>query len=135
MSTIRDLERIGIDVNAQTPAVAASLTFIAEHYLERLTADQIAAAGGHATRTMQEAFRRDLDRTAITIILELRLRAARDILQRGGGPIVIRDVAARVGWAHPGRFSVRYRELFGETPMETLRARARVGQQRVMANP
>ncbi|WFR67183.1 hypothetical protein P9139_00500 [Curtobacterium flaccumfaciens] len=101
MSTNHDLERAGINIAAQTPAVAASLTFISEHYLEPLTADKIAAAGGHATRTMQEAFQRDLDRTATNIILELRLRAARDILLHSQGPIVIKDVAARVGWAHP----------------------------------
>ncbi|WFR66660.1 hypothetical protein P9139_18220 [Curtobacterium flaccumfaciens] len=101
MSTNRDLERAGINIAAQTPAVAASLTFISEHYLEPLTADQVAAAGGHAPRTMQEAFQRDLDRTATSVILELRLHAAREILLRGQGPIVIKDVAARVGWAHP----------------------------------
>lgn len=124
MSANADLERIGINVHAHRQGVASSLTFMAEHYREPITADAIAAAGGYALRSLQQAMQRDVGRTSIEVLAALRLEAGRDMLQNSPEQFTVKQVAARVGMPHPGRFSVRYRVRFGETPTETLRARS-----------
>ncbi len=123
MSANRDLERAGIELAAHRPGVAAALTFIAEHFQEPITTEQIADAGNYAQRGLQDAFRRDLHRTPTDLIIELRLRAARDALTDRRGPRTVRQAALQAGALHAGRFSVRYRNLFGETPRQTLQRR------------
>lgn len=121
MSSNRDLERAGIALEMHRPKVAAALAFIAEHFREPVTVDEIAAAGSYSQRGLQDAFRRDIDRTPTDIIIELRLRAARDLLLHGRGAFTVQEVATKVSMPHAGRFADRYRELFNETPRQTLR--------------
>jgi transcriptional regulator GlxA family with amidase domain len=113
------LERVGIDLEAQRPRVAEALAFIAEHFREPITADQIAEAGGYSQRGMQDAFRRDLGRTSTDLMIELRLRAARDALTDALETRTVKEIAMSSGAQHAGRFSTRYRTLFGETPTQT----------------
>jgi AraC-like DNA-binding protein len=47
------------------------------------------------------------------------VRAA--LLRRDAAGPSIAEVAARYGFAEPGRFAVTYRSVFGETPSTTLR--------------
>jgi len=55
----------------------------------------------------------------------LRLNGARrDLVTARGSPKKVSDVAMDWGFFHWGRFALRYRTLFGETPSQTLRGNA-----------
>jgi AraC family ethanolamine operon transcriptional activator len=52
----------------------------------------------------------------------VRLKAVhRELRERGSGDTRIAEVAMRWGFTDLGRFSTAYRQLFGETPSQTLK--------------
>lgn len=51
-----------------------------------------------------------------------RLNLARTALLHARGTVGVTEIATRFGFAHLGRFSVMYRDVFGESPRDTLRA-------------
>jgi AraC-like DNA-binding protein len=64
--------------------------------------------------------------TPHAFFLRRRLNAARNVLLRedpAGRRVT--DVATELGFSELGRFAVRYREMFGESPSETLRRSSR----------
>lgn len=50
-----------------------------------------------------------------------RLNLARSALLHARGAVGVTEIATRFGFAHLGRFSVMYRDVFGESPRDTLR--------------
>jgi transcriptional regulator GlxA family with amidase domain len=124
MTVDTELADVGIDLSSQRPRVVRALVYIAEHYREPITVDDVAAAAGCSQRALQNRFRTELGMRPFEAIQRLRLRWARQfLLQQTAGIVHIKEVAAAAGMPHAGRFSVRYRELYGETPTETLRWR------------
>jgi transcriptional regulator GlxA family with amidase domain len=75
-------------------------------------------------RALQYAFRRYRDTTPLQYARTVRLEHAhRDL--RNAGPadgVTVAAVAARWGFANPGRFSADYRAVYGRNPFRTLRA-------------
>lgn len=96
--------------------------FMRAHLALDLSMGEIAQAAGASPRTLERAFRRERQSTAVARLRELRLDRARAALlaSRGTGPGVT-AVAASVGLVQPGRFAVEYRRRFGESPSQTLR--------------
>lgn len=101
--------------------VNTALTAIRQRVDEPWTIESLAGAVGVGKRTLQAAFH-EAGRTFTSELLEARLRKARDIL-RGAAPgsLKVTSVFARCGLHHHGRASGQYRQLFGESPKETLR--------------
>lgn len=99
-----------------------AVAFVDEHLHEDVGLAEIAAAARMSPRGLQAAFRRELGRTPVGYLREARLDAARQDLLRAdpteGGTVAA--VAARWGFAHPGRFATAYRARFGEPPGATL---------------
>jgi AraC family ethanolamine operon transcriptional activator len=64
-----------------------------------------------------------------TYLRRLRLNGVHRALRRkNGGSITVTDVALEFGFWHLGRFAEQYKELFGESPHETLhRAHTEIG--------
>jgi AraC-like DNA-binding protein len=81
------------------------------------------AAAAHVTpRALQLAFRRHLDTTPMAYLRRVRLEQAHeDLLAGSPGTDTVAAIAARWGFAHPGRFSGQHRVAFGEQPSATLR--------------
>lgn len=98
---------------------------LAENYIEAhldqpLTIADVAAASGVSARTLQLIFRQHRGTTPLGFWRGLRLsRAHQDLV---AGDTSVTDVALRWGFAHFGRFSESYRQKFGLSPSETLRA-------------
>jgi len=72
--------------------------------------------------TLENAFKTVTGVTPHTFFLRRRLNKARTILLREDcTQRKVTDVATELGFSELGRFAVRYREMFGETPSETLK--------------
>lgn len=81
----------------------------------------LAAHAGVSPRSLQEAFRRDLDLTPLQHLRRTRLdRARRSLLAADPASVSVADVAARWGFFHLGRFAEAYRALYQEPPSRTL---------------
>jgi AraC-like DNA-binding protein len=99
---------------------------IAEHLLEPLTVNDLAAASGTGVRSLQLACRRELGVSPMELVREARLVAARaELLESSGGEqgerIRVTAVAERWGFLNAGRFSGAYFRRYGEYPSDTLR--------------
>lgn len=101
--------------------VAAFLELAESPASAELTPLAAAAVLGVPLRTLQEHLRRELHASPSQVLTRGRLRCARRILQMSDPTRTsVTEVALRCGFRHQGRFSVRYREAFGEKPSETL---------------
>lgn len=85
-----------------------------------LSLGELATYVGMSARSVQQAFRRELDETPMQVQRRERLRRVRhDLLAaEPGGQVAA--LAARHGFAHMGRFSSQYQREFGELPSRTL---------------
>ncbi len=75
--------------------------------------------------TLEHAFKVVTGITPHAFFLRRRLNKARSLLlDKGADAVRVTDVALDLGFSELGRFAVRYRQMFGETPSETMRRRA-----------
>jgi len=82
---------------------------------------ELAQRVGVSTRTLQEAFQRDLDTTPLEYWRRTRLdRAYTDLLAADATATSVTEIAAHWGFFHLGRFSQAYRAQFQELPSQTL---------------
>ena len=84
----------------------------------------LAAEAGLSGRTLQRQFRVFLDKAPRTVLRDLRFECARRELLQGQPDAKVMDVALRCGLPHCGRFSIEYRQRYGETPSQTLKRQA-----------
>lgn len=105
---------------ARTIARAAEL--IEEGADQPLSMDDVAATIGISARALRDGFRQYFDTTPTAYLRNVRLRRVRtELLYADPARVTVTSVALRWGFSHLGRFSVWYRERFGETPSDTLR--------------
>ena len=102
----------------------SAVDFILTNLTESLSVDEIAAAAGISSRTLQSAFQRHFGLGAMTFVLQRRLtQANQHLLDAEGDAANVTDVAMSSGFRHLSRFSSAYRKHFGEYPSETLQRR------------
>lgn len=100
----------------------SAVEYVRHHAHEAVSVGDIAAAAGLSVRSVQEGFVRDLGRTPMTYLQEVRLEHTREeLLAADHRETAVQDVARRWGFGHMGRFSAAYHRAFGEFPRETLR--------------
>ncbi|MEU5179662.1 helix-turn-helix transcriptional regulator [Streptomyces longwoodensis] len=108
--------------DAHPAALRRALAHIDDHAGEPVTVAEIAAAAHITVRALQYAFRRHLDTTPLAHLRRVRLAHAHHELlaadPRDGTTVT--QVAARWGFAHPGRFAALYRAAYGRSPHRTL---------------
>jgi AraC-like DNA-binding protein len=91
--------------------------------LEPLHMPQTSHAIGVSGRTLRMACQKQFGVSPTQYLLLCRMRLARRSLQQADPTITrVTDVATELGFWELGRFSVKYRQIFGETPSTTLRA-------------
>ena len=117
------LSRPGGADGAEPATVRRAVQFMDAHANEDIGLADIADAARIGARSLQLAFRRHRDTTPLEYLRRVRLEGAhRDLLDadptRGDR---VEAIAARWGFAHPGRFSVVYRGHYGRSPGATLR--------------
>ncbi|WP_164540645.1 AraC family transcriptional regulator [Streptomyces abyssomicinicus] len=98
--------------------------WLEEHYEEPVTVHDLAHAMNLSARQLQHLFRERYGKTPIEVLRDIRFRQARRLLMRprpSGGAPTVAAVAHRCGFTHLSRFSIAYRQRFGESPSETVR--------------
>jgi AraC-like DNA-binding protein len=106
---------------APRPSVALAIEMIRSAPEHPWTIASLAAGAFCSARSLQAGFLRDLDTTPLTYLAQARIgRAHLDLL--GGDPrsVTVTTIATNWGFAHLGRFSVNYRQTYGESPSQTL---------------
>lgn len=104
------------------PLLAQAVHFVERNAHRDIGIEDIAGAVFVSPRRVQVLFREHLGTTPTGHVRDVRLRRAhRDLLHAERGSTTVSAVAARWRFAHTGRFAVHYRQVFGESPHETLR--------------
>ncbi|GLZ55620.1 helix-turn-helix transcriptional regulator [Actinomycetospora sp. NBRC 106378] len=108
--------------DAHPDTVRRAVAFIETDPAREMTLAEMAAAAHVTPRALQYAFARHLQTTPMAYLRRVRLDAAHHDLQaadpRDGDTVT--TIAARWGFAHPGRFAVAYRDAYGRSPSHTL---------------
>jgi transcriptional regulator GlxA family with amidase domain len=99
-----------------------AIAFVDDNAHTEISLADIAAHVYVTPRTVQYLFRRHLDCTPMEYIRRVRMHHAhRDLVMADPVSTTVTRVANKWGFAHTGRFAVRYRQMFGQSPHETLR--------------
>jgi AraC-like DNA-binding protein len=107
--------------DASSTTVRRATAFIDEQAGQDITVSGIAAAACVTVRSLQLAFRRELDTTPTAYLRTARLaRAHRELLDASPGQETVTAVAYRWGFSSASRFSAFYRETYGVRPKQTL---------------
>ena len=86
---------------------------------------ELAQATGVSARALQRSFKQIDHPSPMMYLQRLRLhRVHVELVASSPDSVTVTMIAGRWGFIHLGRFARQYRELFGETPSETLRARS-----------
>jgi transcriptional regulator GlxA family with amidase domain len=97
--------------------------FLRENVAEPVTADQMALVAGVSLRSLYAGFKEYCGVSPMQYLRTLRLDGARQSLLNEPDSSIA-TIAMRWGFCHLGRFSIEYKERFGESPSQSLRARA-----------
>ena len=90
-------------------------------YAEPMPIAEVAARVGVSTRRLQAGFQELFGVSPGLYRQNVRLqRAHEQLLAAGSADTTVADIAARCGFAHPGRFSRAYQLRYGTTPSATL---------------
>jgi AraC-like DNA-binding protein len=88
-----------------------------------LTTSTLASQCHVSVRTLQEGFRRHLGMPPMAYLRVVRLqRAHRDLRSADADHSTVACIAHRWGFTHLGRFAAAHKEMFGQTPLQVLRA-------------
>ncbi|WP_040792322.1 helix-turn-helix transcriptional regulator [Nocardia paucivorans] len=109
--------------DAHPDTLRRAIAYLDAHIAEDISVADIASAAHVTIRAVQLAFRRHLDTTPMAYLRRMRLQAAHEQL-RAASPEngqTVTAIAARWGFAHPGRFAAEYRRAYGRSPSAVLR--------------
>ena len=99
--------------------------YITAHWNRPITVEALALASGASTRSIFKAFRETRKCSPMAFVKSIRLRHAREMLQRGEVATTVVSTAFACGFLNPGHFARDYRLAFGELPSATLAASKR----------
>jgi AraC-like DNA-binding protein len=101
--------------SATSPRVRQAMAYMTDRLATPLSIGEVAAACGVGVRSLQEAFRRDLDTTPGQWLRGQRLERAHRLLATGEGGTVT-EVAYACGFFHLGEFGAAFKARYGATP-------------------
>jgi AraC family transcriptional regulator, ethanolamine operon transcriptional activator len=110
-----------VEVKPRYRAAQRAYTYLMDHRSSPVTVGELCAASGTNERTLQRVFLETYGLPPAALVKSVRLTGARRALQDPTGTTSVTDVALRWGFFHLGRFAHDYRDLFGESPSDTLR--------------
>ena len=101
--------------------LALAEEFIRNNICNSVSISDIANAAGVNIRALQRLFRKYRGATPIQVLLNGRIAAAHEIICSGKATSV-RELAAKLHFSNPGRFSKLYRKTYSAVPSEQIRA-------------
>jgi transcriptional regulator GlxA family with amidase domain len=111
-----------LDLDAKTDRIQTALVYAKSNLHIPLTVDRLAEAANLSVRQFTRAFREETGQTPAKAVENLRLEAARLMVEQGRLPI---DVIAReTGFADPDRMRRAFLRAFGQPP-QAIRRNAR----------
>lgn len=87
---------------------------------ETITIGRLSSVAQAGERSLQLAFQARRGMSPMRFVCERRLAAAHRRIANAGAADEITSIATGLGFTHLGRFSIAYREVFGESPSRTL---------------
>jgi AraC-like DNA-binding protein len=124
VATLHDPWELERPISARTMRRAAVVEeWIDAHLNEPITLGRLCALAGVGRRRLQQVFDARRGTTPLDFVAQRRLVAAHRRLRSAAGHESVTAIALDCGFTHMGRFSVAYRQTFGETPSATLRGR------------
>ena len=112
--------RTGSSRDTQQQLVLAE-EFIQNNICNPVSISDIADAAGINIRALQRLFRKYRGATPIQVLLNGRIAAAHEIICSRKATSV-RELAAKLHFSNPGRFSKLYRRTYSVVPSEQIRA-------------
>lgn len=109
-----------LDLDAKSDRIQTALVFAKSNLHTQLTIDRLAEAANLSVRQFTRAFREETGQSPAKAVENLRLEAARLMVEQGRLPI---DVVAReTGFADPDRMRRAFLRAFGQPPQAVRRA-------------
>lgn len=97
--------------------------YIHEHYAETMSLEQLVEQCNVSERTLLEGFKRFHDVSPMKLLKLTRLDYVHLALKEADPATSnVTDIAMAAGFSQLGKFSTEYKERFGESPSETLKA-------------
>ena len=109
--------------SAEPRHVRRAAEYIDAHFERHITMAELTRVAGIGARSLQLGFRRHRGCSPLDFVSARRLERARLLLLTSDTAQTVSAVARLSGGTHLGRFSIRYRERFGESPRRTLARR------------
>lgn len=100
--------------NEASARMRKMLLFLEEHFTEKITLDDIAAAAHISTRECLRCFDRIIGIPPVAYLLRRRILYAAELLQ--GTELPVTEVCFRAGFHNPSYFSKQFREQMGCSP-------------------
>jgi AraC-like DNA-binding protein len=111
------------------------LAMLEPHLVWPQDMQKVSEAIGVSSRTLRVACQEQLGVSPTQYLLLRRMCMARRALQQADPSITrVTDIATVLGFWELGRFAVRYREIFGESPSSTLKAIGTAGRRFALAD-
>lgn len=102
--------------------VAHSDEYLNDRWKEPVYLADLCQATGVSERTLRYAFQAIYGTSPNHYLKARRLAQARRLLREGNPAMTITAVAQSLGIWNPGRFAVEYRQMYGESPSQTLQS-------------
>jgi len=115
------------ELSARQPKVAPHYVHSVEDYIqahcdEPITLTQLVRMSGVSGRTLLEGFRRHKGTSPMKYLKSVRMeRVHQDLKNADAGNNRVTEIALAWGFTQLGKFSVEYKQRFGESPSETLK--------------
>jgi AraC-like DNA-binding protein len=98
------------------PRLRRARDHIDSRYTQPLALDQVAAVARVSKYHFVRCFASSYGQTPIRYLNRRRIERAQDLLRSAN--LTVTEVCTAVGFSSPGSFSLRFREVVGETPTE-----------------
>jgi two-component system response regulator YesN len=99
-----------------SPKLNQAIRYMNEHYMEDIGIDEVADAVGISVSYLHQLFKKDLNRTFLDCLTEIRIRKAQHILLHEDAKMF--EVSERVGYRSPQHFSQVFKRMTGMSPHE-----------------
>jgi len=102
--------------------IRTAIEFMHANMHHSITLQDIADASHSSVRAIHAGFKLHKGMTPMAYLRNLRLEAAHAELSSRATLLSVKQVAAKWGFFHYGRFAAYYREVYGEYPSETVQS-------------